>query len=457
MSGVSDPNFTPSRADVNINIFWFISLILSLTAALIGIITLQWLREHQRYDNTLEPQQKMAILNARLDSLKQWYVPQIFAGLPLLLQGALVLFFAGMIEFLFSLRLEVAVPVTLSICIPLVFLVATTLLPVFQVCILQDPFRLSINNNVPSPCPYKSPQSLIFRRVSIRSNIVSKTFTSIIADGYMCIVQIFCFTRKLVGLQLPIFNSQHTHLRARLRDPYPQRICNIYDTSGDWTSIDRSWLDVRTTYAVSLQMAYRDINDIDLVAPRTAGISSSLIPEVYDCTCCFREILGHDRGRLDKNTLYHCVEALCSQTMDGFKYSWRHDADSVLHIIDLYVAFGRLLCYDRSDREQIPITASFIEDVILQQYSKAYGSPIVVKTLHTAFMAYWVDNFYHSLGSSIQVMGKEIAGRLLINRLDFSPERLFATSSSNMWLPQHFRFLKGMIMPINVQAPIMIY
>ena len=47
-----------------------------------------------------------------MDSMEQWCVPQIFAALPLLLQGALILFFAGVIEFLFALRLEVAIPVT---------------------------------------------------------------------------------------------------------------------------------------------------------------------------------------------------------------------------------------------------------------------------------------------------------------------------------------------------------
>ncbi|KAF5325302.1 hypothetical protein D9619_009821 [Psilocybe cf. subviscida] len=188
LSIISDTNLSPSRSDISINVFWFISLVFSLTAALIGIITLQWLREHQRYDNTLKPQQMMAIFNERLDSLQQWYVPQIFAGLPLLLQGALVLFFAGMIEFLFALRLEVAVPVALSVCIPLVFLIATTVLPLLQVCILEDPFRLSVNNKVPSPCPYKSPQSLIFRRICVHSKTIFQFFTSIVTGTYACVI-----------------------------------------------------------------------------------------------------------------------------------------------------------------------------------------------------------------------------------------------------------------------------
>lgn len=85
--------FTPSRSDVRVNIFWFISLVFSLTAALIGIITLQWLREHQRYSSSSKPNTAFSAFNARSEGLRRWYVPQIFAVLPLLLQGALILFF----------------------------------------------------------------------------------------------------------------------------------------------------------------------------------------------------------------------------------------------------------------------------------------------------------------------------------------------------------------------------
>ncbi|KAF5325012.1 hypothetical protein D9619_009810 [Psilocybe cf. subviscida] len=252
----NDSNFSPSHSDININIFWFISLILSLTAALVGIITLQWLREHQRYDNTLKSQQQMAIFNARVHSLEEWYVPQIFAGLPLLLQGALVLFFAGMVEFLFSLRLEVAIPVTLSICVPLIFLIVTTLLPTLQVYILQYPFRLSINDKVPSPCPYKSPQSLIFRRIGVHSETVFRFFASIVTSAYVCLVKIGCFIRKVVGSPPPIFRSHPPHFQDMLRTVDPAQVLSARDAG--WTSIDMSWLFHRKFYTLSLRLACED-------------------------------------------------------------------------------------------------------------------------------------------------------------------------------------------------------
>ncbi|KDR71076.1 hypothetical protein GALMADRAFT_75361, partial [Galerina marginata CBS 339.88] len=41
------PSFSPPPSYIRVNILWFLSLILSLTTVLVGIITLQWLREYQ--------------------------------------------------------------------------------------------------------------------------------------------------------------------------------------------------------------------------------------------------------------------------------------------------------------------------------------------------------------------------------------------------------------------------
>ncbi|KAF5327806.1 hypothetical protein D9619_004714 [Psilocybe cf. subviscida] len=225
-STISSTTFSPSRSDININVFWFTSLVLSLTVALIGIITLQWLREHQRYDNNLSPKETFAILNLRTQSLKRWYVPQIFAGLPLLLQGALILFFAGIIEFLFALRLEVAVP---------------------------DPFRLAVNEEIPLPCPYKSPQSIISRRIGTVSPAIFRSCASIIAGMYGCLTAATLFVKQLMGHRAPIFRSNPNRFRAMVAEPPSKKIERLWQASGDWTSVDRLWLEMRTSYTVLLQ------------------------------------------------------------------------------------------------------------------------------------------------------------------------------------------------------------
>ncbi|KDR68553.1 hypothetical protein GALMADRAFT_26527, partial [Galerina marginata CBS 339.88] len=58
------------------------SLVLSLATVLIGIISLQWIREHQNYPN-LPPRECFALFNMRADGLKRWHVPKIFTALPL--------------------------------------------------------------------------------------------------------------------------------------------------------------------------------------------------------------------------------------------------------------------------------------------------------------------------------------------------------------------------------------
>lgn len=449
---VSDTKFSPSRSDININVFWFISLVLSLTAALIGIITLQWLREHQRYDNTLKSQQTMAIFNARLHSLEEWYVPQIFAGLPLLLQGALVLFFGGMIEFLFALRLEVAVPVTLSICVPLIFLIATTVLPSLQVYIQQDPFRLSINNNVPSPCPYKSPQALIVRRIGIHSEIIFKFFSSVVTGAYICIVRINCLVHKLVGSTPPIFRSQPARFQHMPHSIDPPHVLSAEDAG--WTTIDISWLFHRRFYSRLSQPPYNDNNDF--VKFGTRFDITSFPEEIYDCTN--RLCLVQGQVKADHYALYRCVEAFCSDAMTSFQEKhipFLDPADIVKsQTTDFCLALGELLCeiyvkyeYDRPDPL---ITAAFIEDAI---FDKCLDGPeITVETLCAAFMASQTRFIHSSLEPAAQTIAKEGVIVLVMNRLRISPKKLFAMNNVDMWLPrvlQYFVYSRGTVMHLS--------
>ena len=63
------PMFIPTSSDIRINILWFLSLIFSLTTVLIGIIALQWLREHLRPRPDLEPQIALSLHHLNVESL----------------------------------------------------------------------------------------------------------------------------------------------------------------------------------------------------------------------------------------------------------------------------------------------------------------------------------------------------------------------------------------------------
>ncbi|KAG7100286.1 hypothetical protein E1B28_002059 [Marasmius oreades] len=172
--------FSPSSSVVRINTFWFLSLTLALVDALFGLLCKQWLREHQRQTNTRTPSQALALRWLRHQSFEQWHVPTILASLPILLEMALFLFFAGLLELLWNRH---PVPFALAFTIiglAALFYLTTTILPGFTIvrqalCVHPDfimagfllPRRISYLPAIHLICPYKSPQSwLMFRLFS---------------------------------------------------------------------------------------------------------------------------------------------------------------------------------------------------------------------------------------------------------------------------------------------------
>ncbi|KAF8830629.1 hypothetical protein HHX47_DHR2001013 [Lentinula edodes] len=149
----SDIGFSVTPLAIRINIFWFSSLALSLSCAIVGILCKQWLREYRR-DAALSPRDALMLRQTRLESFEKWKVNDILSALPLLLQAALVLFFAGIVDLLWSLNTVVAVVLTCEIGIALAIVSMTTVLP-----------SLALLMNANLPCAYKSPQAWIFYRL----------------------------------------------------------------------------------------------------------------------------------------------------------------------------------------------------------------------------------------------------------------------------------------------------
>ena len=170
---VSDPyqvHFVPEAAAVRFNILFFSSLVLSLSTALIGIVGLQWLSQHETYPTTVSPEIKLGLINMRIDGLRRWKVHAIFAGLPILIQAALVLFFVGLVDFVWSINDRVVIPVTILVGATLAFLILTTIAPTIQIFPIKYPY-LQRNEEVPVQCSYKSPQANAFRRLVFSTEI----------------------------------------------------------------------------------------------------------------------------------------------------------------------------------------------------------------------------------------------------------------------------------------------
>ena len=132
-------SFSPPRSAVRINTLWFISLVLSLVSASLGMLIKQWLREYLT-GNYTSPRERIRVRHYRHEGLLTWHVFEIAAMPPLLLQLSLILFFVGLSDFLRQLDSIVGWVVTGVVILWLLLLTTSIIAPVL--C-----FR----------CPYKFP------------------------------------------------------------------------------------------------------------------------------------------------------------------------------------------------------------------------------------------------------------------------------------------------------------
>ncbi|EJD44290.1 hypothetical protein AURDEDRAFT_27191, partial [Auricularia subglabra TFB-10046 SS5] len=93
----------PRSASIRINTYWFLSLSLSLSAALVAILCKQWIREFERYAG-LSPKDYVGFRQMKFEGLQKWSVGGIISALPLLLQLSLGLFALGVVELLWHLH-----------------------------------------------------------------------------------------------------------------------------------------------------------------------------------------------------------------------------------------------------------------------------------------------------------------------------------------------------------------
>ncbi|KAK7051403.1 hypothetical protein VNI00_004903 [Paramarasmius palmivorus] len=164
------PAFEPEVSSIRINCFWFLSLILSLTSALFGLLCKQWLREHYSNTPTRTPEEALALHQLRRDSFERWSVSAFLSALPILLQLALLFFFIGILDLLRTLH-----PIPFSICFVVVMLgiglyFVTTILPTIMIPQNLTPFIRNGDGEHLSyqfVCPYKSPQAWTIYRLTI--------------------------------------------------------------------------------------------------------------------------------------------------------------------------------------------------------------------------------------------------------------------------------------------------
>ncbi|KIY45844.1 hypothetical protein FISHEDRAFT_28337, partial [Fistulina hepatica ATCC 64428] len=153
------PSVTTSAA-VRINILWFLSLVLSLGAALTGLLCKQWIHQFLHFSGRTG-EDALAICQLRFEGVDAWHVAAIVSSIPLLLQVALILFLVGLIDLLWSIESVLASVVMAVTSVVLGFYIFTTIAPFLQMQLLSFITRFH-DGTVPAQCTYKSPQSLFF-------------------------------------------------------------------------------------------------------------------------------------------------------------------------------------------------------------------------------------------------------------------------------------------------------
>lgn len=138
----SDSLFSPETVSVWVNGLWFTSLALSLTTALLAVLTKQWIHQYMAVPSGT-PRDRSRIRQLRFMNLQTWHVPVIISLLPVLMHVALGVFFIGLIVLLKSLHSTICAIVGTIASIGFTAYFGTTILPLF------DP-----------DCPYKTPLTM---------------------------------------------------------------------------------------------------------------------------------------------------------------------------------------------------------------------------------------------------------------------------------------------------------
>jgi len=391
------PTFTPNPSDVRVNILWFLSLIFSLTTVLVGIIALQWLREHLRPHTDLEPQIAFSLHHLSAESLDRWYLPQIFTALPLLLELALVLFLAGVLEFLTSLSSTVAIPAAVAVGSSLFFLLWTTVMPTIQALTLFFP-RWPWGDMPRSPCPYKSPQSWAFHQfVRPLVAIVLSAFGHIATDK----PHPRWYYRGLVSHSMTLEKDRHLHflfpetISSRERRPfnmifYPSP-CN------SWAELGIAWLFQR---------------DLDFIGqnPRCSkktGIDEGTRPvPMYDAVQAVIS-MGINGSSQDNLLAHHCVQPITQCNKSDGSYMWYlshlanrywrlDDARAETLSVDALTHDATLFFHRRIGSRQLGDVQNFVTELVVSMTRAMFANGAIrlddIWARYYSPLTYWTVN-----------------------------------------------------------------
>lgn len=103
---IQPPRFSPSPTAVWVNSLWFLSLVMSLTCAMLATLQLQWANRYTEITHARHsPYKRARIREYFVEGFRRSRLPWMLEMLPTLLHLSLFLFFAGLLAYIFPLNL----------------------------------------------------------------------------------------------------------------------------------------------------------------------------------------------------------------------------------------------------------------------------------------------------------------------------------------------------------------
>src|SRR5260221_3195871 len=125
--------FSPPTSAVWVNSLWFLSLVISLTCALLATLLQQWARRYMKATQTRYSPHKRARIRAFFaEGVEKLHLPWTVEALPALLHLSLFLFFAGLAVFLFNINHTVFKVAISWVCFCIGMYMCFTFMPMFR-------------------------------------------------------------------------------------------------------------------------------------------------------------------------------------------------------------------------------------------------------------------------------------------------------------------------------------
>ena len=143
------PDFRAAQADIRVNVYWFMSLVFSLSAALAATLVQQWAREYLQYFRRYNHPLRLARIRQFLhEGTESWHMDLVVHLVPSLIHISLFLFFIGLADYLFKINIATATTTTVVIVICALCYLFSIIAPIWD-----------------AQSPYQSPLSPMFWRL----------------------------------------------------------------------------------------------------------------------------------------------------------------------------------------------------------------------------------------------------------------------------------------------------